>query len=116
MTETRINRPGFLKISCAGAAALGLTVCGATAMVPGPAPFTPGSYSYEGDNMQRRILVAYASCAGSTAEIAQAIGATIGNNGFSVDSKPLTVGPQIDGYQALLIGGPADYYRRDLSE
>lgn len=54
--------------------------------------------------MNNRILVTYATRAGSTVEVAAAIGETLGARGFSVDVKPVKENPQVDGYQAVLVG------------
>lgn len=51
-----------------------------------------------------KILVAYATRAGSTAEIAAAIGQTLATRGFSVEVKPVTKVTSLDGYQAALLG------------
>jgi menaquinone-dependent protoporphyrinogen oxidase len=54
--------------------------------------------------MNNRVLIAYATYAGSTVEVAAAIGETLGTQGFSVDVKPIQDQPSIDHYQAVLIG------------
>ena len=54
--------------------------------------------------MSNRVLVAYASGLGSTAEIAVAIGETLDANGISVDVKPIQENPHIEDYQAMLLG------------
>jgi menaquinone-dependent protoporphyrinogen oxidase len=51
-----------------------------------------------------KILVTYATRAGSTAEIAAAIGETLAARGFSVDVKPVARVASLDGYQAALLG------------
>jgi menaquinone-dependent protoporphyrinogen oxidase len=62
------------------------------------------SYSYGENDMNQRILVAYASGLGSTVEIAMEIAKTLGTNGISVDVKPVRENPALDGYQAILVG------------
>ncbi len=59
--------------------------------------------------MNHRILVTYASHTGSTAEIAVSIGKTLAELGFSVDCRPIGDKPQIDGYQAVLLGSAVNY-------
>jgi menaquinone-dependent protoporphyrinogen oxidase len=54
--------------------------------------------------MNNRILVTYATRAGSTAEIAAAIGETLGERGFTVDVKPVKDKPTLDGYKAVILG------------
>jgi menaquinone-dependent protoporphyrinogen oxidase len=54
--------------------------------------------------MNKRILVTYATRAGSTVEVASAIGETLSKRGFSVDVKPAKENPSLDGYQAVIVG------------
>ena len=54
--------------------------------------------------MDDRILVAYASLAGSTQEVAEDIGKTLGERGFSVDVVPVLDEPRVSDYQHVLIG------------
>jgi len=54
--------------------------------------------------MNKRILVTYATRAGSTAKVAAAIGETIAARGFEVDVEPIKEKPSLDGYQAVLVG------------
>jgi menaquinone-dependent protoporphyrinogen oxidase len=54
--------------------------------------------------MNGPVLVAYASRAGSTAEVAAAIGATLREAGLSVDVSPLREIDGLEGYQALVLG------------
>jgi len=54
-----------------------------------------------------RILVAYATMAGSTAEVAQAVGEEIAKSGLQVDALPLSQISDLaayDGVVALLAG------------
>ena len=54
--------------------------------------------------MNNRILVTYATRAGSTVEVAAAIGETLSQRGFKVDLKPVRKAPSLDGYQAVILG------------
>jgi menaquinone-dependent protoporphyrinogen oxidase len=54
--------------------------------------------------MSNRILVTYATRAGSTGEVATAIGKALTERGFAVDVTPIEEKPPVDGYQAVLIG------------
>jgi menaquinone-dependent protoporphyrinogen oxidase len=54
--------------------------------------------------MTNRILVTYATRAGSTVEVAAAIGETLRGSGFSVDVKPVKEKPSVEGYQAVVVG------------
>lgn len=65
--------------------------------------------------MNECILIAYASFAGSTQEVAVDIGKTLGERGFWVDVVPVLEKPQVGNYQFVLIGS-AVYGSRWRSE
>lgn len=54
----------------------------------------------------KRILVAYATMAGSTAEVAQAVGEQIATRGTQVDVLPIGRVTDIEGYDAVVVGAP----------
>ena len=54
--------------------------------------------------MKDRALVAYATRAGSTTGVATTIGETLTARGFAVDVTPISEGPAVEGYQAVIIG------------
>lgn len=54
--------------------------------------------------MNNRILVTYATRAGSTVGVASAIAETLGQRGFAVDVKPVKEKPTLTGYQAVILG------------
>ncbi len=56
--------------------------------------------------MSARILIAYASRKGSTAEIAQAIGKELQSEGMSVDVLEMKAVSSLEGYDAVVIGAP----------
>ncbi len=56
--------------------------------------------------MNNRILVTYASRAGSTAEIAEAIGKTLTQNGTTVDIVPMQDVKDLSRYSAVVAGSP----------
>jgi menaquinone-dependent protoporphyrinogen oxidase len=56
--------------------------------------------------MTNKILVAYATNAGSTAEVAGAIGEVLGQTGAQVDVRPIKEVRGVDGYDAVVVGGP----------
>ena len=99
-----ISRRRFLKVGCLTGAAAGLTICGASALAPDPPSVQLSSFAYGEVTMNNRVLIAYATYAGSTVEVAAAIGETLGSRGFSVDVKPIQDKPPVDEYQAVLIG------------
>lgn len=53
-----------------------------------------------------RVLVAYATKNGSTAEIAEAVGKELVAAGHSADVRETGSVPSLDGYTAVVIGGP----------
>lgn len=58
--------------------------------------------------MSSRILVAYASNAGSTAEVAKVVGEELGHAGAQVDVRPIReLSPaDVSGYAAVVVGAP----------
>jgi menaquinone-dependent protoporphyrinogen oxidase len=56
--------------------------------------------------MSTRILVAYASPKGSTAGIAEAVGKELQSAGYSVDVAGMKSVSSLEGYDAVVIGGP----------
>jgi menaquinone-dependent protoporphyrinogen oxidase len=54
----------------------------------------------------KRILVTYATMAGSTAEVAQAVAEEIGRSGLAVDVRPIAEVTSLDGYDGVVVGGP----------
>jgi menaquinone-dependent protoporphyrinogen oxidase len=105
MTTKPLPRRDFLK-------AAGLTLAGATVACSGlgyaatrtPEIETPEFVFEKDDNMNERVLIAYATRAGSTPEIAAAIGETLAGRGYAVDVKPVTSKPSLNGYGAVLLG------------
>jgi menaquinone-dependent protoporphyrinogen oxidase len=53
-----------------------------------------------------RILVAYATMAGSTAEVAQAVGEEISKSGLQVDVLPVAQVHNLEAYDGVVLGGP----------
>lgn len=56
--------------------------------------------------MNGRVLVAYATRYGSTGEVAEAVGARLGQAGLAVDVKPVKEARPDDGYDAVVFGAP----------
>jgi menaquinone-dependent protoporphyrinogen oxidase len=100
-----ITRRKFLKI--AGLVVGGsVFACGGGTALALQAPkieFINESYG-EGTMSNNKILVAYASKCGSTAEVAAKIGETIATKGFEVDVKPAREVTSLDGYQSVVLG------------
>ncbi len=64
----------------------------------------------------KRILVTYATMAGSTTEVAQAVGNAIARSGLQVDVLPLNQVKNIEGYGGVVVGAPMimGYHRAAL--
>lgn len=54
--------------------------------------------------MSKKVLVAYASFSGSTAETAMFIGKKLGEKGMAVDVKPVEKTKSVEGYDRVIIG------------
>lgn len=54
----------------------------------------------------KSVLVTYATMAGSTAEVAQAVGEQIAKGGSQVEVKPISEVNDLEGYEGVVIGGP----------
>ena len=54
--------------------------------------------------MNNRVLISYATRAGSTGEVAHAIGQLLSTHGYHVDVRTIKSNPRVDGYLAVLIG------------
>ncbi|MEA4906049.1 MAG: twin-arginine translocation signal domain-containing protein [Chloroflexi bacterium] len=101
----QISRRNFLKTGCLAAAAVGVTLCGGTALVGTrqPAVDQPNT-TYGNGNDGPRLLVAYATRAGSTAEVAARIGDTLAGGGRRVDVRPAGTVDDVRPYQAVVVG------------
>jgi menaquinone-dependent protoporphyrinogen oxidase len=56
--------------------------------------------------MMNKILLSYATMAGSTAEVAKAVGEEIAKNGLLVEILPLGEVTDLEDYTGVVIGGP----------
>ena len=54
--------------------------------------------------MNQKVLVTYASRAGSTMEVAQAVAKELTDRGFAVDLLPVKKVNHVNGYQAVVVG------------
>ena len=105
MPTPTLSRRRFLK-------AAGLTVAGVALAGSGlgyaasrtPTIETPELMLGKEAPMKNRILVTYATRAGSTAEIAAAIGESLSARGVAVDVKPVKANPDLAGYASVVMG------------
>ncbi|MCX8061683.1 MAG: flavodoxin domain-containing protein [Anaerolineales bacterium] len=105
MSAQKLSRRDFLKLSglTLGATAVACSGLGYAATRT-PRLATPELTFRKDDSMNQHILITYATRAGSTAEIAVAIGETLAGRGFGVDVKPVKANPALDGYDAVILG------------
>jgi len=109
MSSRKISRRQFLIWTC-GALGAGTLACGGlTSAAAGlfdetpPAPVMP-DITYGGKLMKDKILVTYASQAGSTAGVADAIGKALSSDGAVVDVRPMTAVKDLNAYGAVVLG------------
>ncbi|MFP4344412.1 MAG: flavodoxin domain-containing protein [Anaerolineales bacterium] len=107
MSATKISRRKFLKVAGITVAATTLTCSGMGYVATRKPDIERPELTFGGeDKMSNKVLVTYATRAGSTAEIAATIGESLGERGFTVDVKPIKEAPDPSGYDSVLIGSP----------
>lgn len=101
----KFSRRDFLKVTglALGGAAVACSGLGYVATRT-PEISTPELIFGKEQTMDKPVLVTYATRAGSTAEIANAIGETLAARGFRVEVKPVKSQPALDGYAAVILG------------
>jgi menaquinone-dependent protoporphyrinogen oxidase len=103
--RTKLNRREFLRTGSIAAAAIGVTLCGGTALAASYQPKIDLPSIHYGENVQSsRFLVAYASKAGSTAEVAERIGQVLSKRGAAVDVLPIGKVQDLGAYQGVVVG------------
>lgn len=105
MPQRNLSRRDFLKAAgiTLGASAVACSGLGYLASLPPEFEMIDVTLG-EQDTMSKKILITYATKAGSTVEIAAVIGEALSKRGFAVDVKPVSENPALDGYQAVLMG------------
>ena len=105
MTTRKLSRCDFLKLAGLALGGAALTCSGlGYAATKTPEIDTPELSFLKEPTMSQKILVLYTTRAGSTAEIAAAIGQTLSGRGFHVDVKPVKGVSHLEGYQAVILG------------
>jgi len=101
----KLSRRDFLKTAgiTLGASALTCSGLGYLATLPPEFDMIDTTLG-EQNTMDKKILITYATKAGSTVEIAAVIGESLSKRNFQVDVKPVSENPALDGYQAVLMG------------
>lgn len=87
----------------AGVALLPATGCAKSTTAPARTVETPSS-SYGEDVGMGAVLVGYATRNGSTVEVAEEIGRTLGARGYSVSLQPMAEVASLEGYDAVVLG------------
>ncbi|HKZ17710.1 MAG TPA: flavodoxin domain-containing protein [Geobacteraceae bacterium] len=113
MKNKKLTRRDFLKISgltLGGSilTCLGLNSLASRSLEDETAKLETTEFAF-GEKNDKSLLIAYATYAGSTMEVASAIGEELGARGYRVDVKPITKTLQVDGYQAVIIGSAVQY-------
>ncbi|HAD07285.1 MAG TPA: flavodoxin [Anaerolineaceae bacterium] len=106
MNDKKVSRREFLKIAGIGLAATAFTCSGLGYAATRQPQIELPDLSLEKENAMKKVLVAYSTRAGSTAEIAATIGQTLSQRGFSVDVLPVKKQPNPADYQAVILGSP----------
>ena len=104
--KSRITRRRFLGLLGGAAGATTLGCCGLTVLGMRTPEAELKRLTCGGESeMSQKILVAYATKAGSTGEVAEAIGlALCCDGGAAVDVKPIKEVDNIGGYRAMVVG------------
>lgn len=103
--HNKLSRRRFL-IGTSAVAGTTIAACsglGVLATLPPAIDFKESSYQKE-NNMTEKILVTYASRAGATGEVADAIGRELGKSGFSVDVRQVKYATDLSEYSAVVLG------------
>ena len=105
MKTKEFTRRDFLKAAGVAVAATTIT-CSGLGYVASRAPQieAPEFHLTKDNPMKNRILIAYATRAGSTAEIGAALGENLYALGFEVDVTPVKANPSLEGYDAVILG------------
>ncbi|MDO9074539.1 MAG: flavodoxin domain-containing protein [Rubrivivax sp.] len=109
-TASTVPRRAVLRrigIGLAGVAAIGAGFIGWA--VQRPAPTLVSTRCAGGSPMNRKVLVAYASRAGSTGEVAQAIAERLCAQGFDAEVRPVANVASLDSFQAVVLGSAIRY-------
>ncbi len=102
--STKISRRRLLLLAGGGIFVSILACGGVTALAIQPSAVSFGDSSCGEEDEMNKILIVYASRCGSTAEIANAIGAELCQRGKSVDIQHVEDVVDVSGYDAVVLG------------
>jgi menaquinone-dependent protoporphyrinogen oxidase len=104
---TQITRRKFLNKGCLIAAGAGIAVCAGGGVFAAYQPkIDQPSASYGDPASRQRVLLAYATKAGSTAEVAVKMGQLLAQRSLQVDVRPLASVTDLAPYQTVVLGSP----------
>lgn len=101
--QSKITRRRFLGLLGGAVGAAALSCCGLTVL----GTRQPGielQKSNCGGEAMNKVLVAYATKAGSTGEVAEVIGQVLCEGGAAVDVKPVKEVSDVSGYSGVVVG------------
>ncbi len=99
-----LTRRDFLKIGCGSAVAATLACVGLGVLATVSPDISLVDTQSTGILSAKKILIAYATRAGATVQVAQTIGETLAATGAAVDVRPITRVNDLKGYTAMVIG------------
>lgn len=99
-----IDRRRFLKLAGGAVGVTALACCGVSVWATRSPEVELSHSSCGGEAVTGKVLVAYASRCGSTAEIAQAVGQALCEAGAAVDVRPIKEVAELQPYRAAVVG------------
>ena len=101
----KISRRSFLKTGCLATGGLVVALGGGAAIANSYQPeIELPDTTFGNASAKNRILIAYATKAGSTAESAARMGELLSKKGHLVDVKPISTVSGLNSYQAVVLG------------
>jgi len=100
----KMNRRDFLKVAGLTAGATVLSCSGLGVLATHAPEIMFLEKEFKGANNMNKVLIAYASKAGSTGEVAGVIGEELSAKGMSVDVLQLKQVKDLRSYQAIVVG------------
>jgi menaquinone-dependent protoporphyrinogen oxidase len=102
--NNKISRRRFLTLSAVAVGATVVTCSGLGYAASRPPEIKTVDNSFGGNSMSQKILVTYATKAGSTAEVSKKIAQTLSAQGAAVDLMPVQKVTDLQAYSAVVLG------------